>query len=259
MSKLPNDRSLTIEYVSSAQLRPDPNNPRTHSKKQITQIAASMTAFGVVNPMLADEDWVLIAGQGRLQAAKSLGHEFVPVIRLTGLSQAQKKALRIADNKIASNSGWDADLLRQQVIEIQSMEIEFDVQVMGFETAELDLMMAPPAVAVSDDDCLPETAAVARAQLGDIWALGRHRIGCGDCRDPDFLQAVVGPDTKVDAAFLDPPYNVSIQHHANIRTAHREFAMASGEMTDRQAATASTPFSTMCGLMPVWLSSKART
>ena len=232
MPKLPNDRTLAIEYLRSAELRPDPNNPRTHSKKQVAQIAASMRAFGVVNPILVDEDNVIIAGHGRLQATKSLDHEFVPVIRLTGLSQAQRKALRIADNKIAINSGWDADLLRQQVIEIQALDIEFDVQVLGFETAELDLMMTPAPAAVSDDDTLPETAAVARARLGDIWALGRHRVGCGDCRDAEFLQAVVGADTKIDAAFLDPPFNVSIQNHANVRKSHREFAMASGEMTD---------------------------
>lgn len=232
MSGVPNDRPLTIEYVKAVELKPDPNNPRTHSKKQVAQIAASMREFGVVNPILIDDTGEIIAGHGRLQAAKSLDHEYVPVIRLNGLTAVQKKALRIADNKIALGAAWDTDLLRQQVIEIQAIDVEFDLTVMGFEVAEIDLLNKPSDETTATDDNLPDPPADPRTKAGDIWQLGRHRIGCGDSRDPEFVQRVVGDGLQVDAAFVDPPFNVKVQGHANLRSKHPEFAMASGEMSD---------------------------
>ncbi|MFN4042261.1 MAG: site-specific DNA-methyltransferase [Brevundimonas sp.] len=232
MPGVPNDRPLAVEYVKLSDLRLDPNNPRTHSKKQVAQIAASMREFGMVNPVLVTEHLEVIAGHGRVLAVGVLEHEFVPVIRLYGLSTAQKKQLRIADNKIALNASWDTTLLRQEILELQALEIEIDFTVMGFEPAEIDLMLASKGEDTAEDDHLPEAPATPRAQTGDIWQLGKHRIGCGDSRDEAFVRRVVGDDAVIDAVFVDPPYNVSIQSHANVRSDHKEFAMASGEMTD---------------------------
>lgn len=223
-------RSLEITYRRLSDLKPDPGNPRTHPKRQVGQLARNISSFGFVNPLLCDEAGEVIAGHGRLLAAKQLQMECVPVIVLTGLTQAQKKALRIADNKLALGSGWDVDLLKGHIMEIQQVDVEFDLDLTGFSIGEIDVILKDPASS-SDDETLPEPTSEPRCKVGDIWVLGPHRVGCGDCRDAAFLQRVVGDSARVDAAFLDPPYNVSIQKHANVRSRHREFAMASGEMS----------------------------
>lgn len=220
---------LSVSYRLAGELRPDPRNARTHSKRQVDQIIASIREFGFTNPLLVDPDGVLIAGHGRLLAAKSIGMSEVPTIELAGLSEAQKRALRLADNKIAMNAGWDLDLLKVELAELSQLDIEMDLTVTGFSTGELDVFLtgqADPA-----DDMIPATRTQPRTRAGDIWRLGDHRVGCGDSRDPAFLREVVGEGAVIDAAFLDPPYNVAINGHANARGRHREFAMASGEMT----------------------------
>lgn len=222
---------LAVEYRAPSELKPDKGNPRTHPKAQLAQLMASIQAFGFVNPVLVDEDGVIIAGHGRLQAARRLSLERIPVVTLSGLTEAQKKALRVADNKIALNAGWDADLLRSHMIEIPALEMEFDLTLTGFSTGEIDALLNTKSKPM-ENEVVPDVASVARAKLGDIWALGPHRIGCGDSRDSAFVAKVVGDGVQVDAAFMDPPYNVAIQGHANVRSRHREFAMASGEMTD---------------------------
>ena len=222
--------TLSLTYQPPSALKPDPNNARTHSARQVEQICASIRSFGFTNPVLADPDLGLIAGHGRLLAARKLGLAEVPVIVLAGLSETQKRALRIADNKIASNAGWDTDLLR---IELQALVvdgIDLEIDALGFAGGELDVILSKGA-GDPDDEVIPPLPDRAISQAGDIWILGDHRIGCGDSRDPGFLQAVVGEGLVVDAAFLDPPYNVRIQGHANVTSKHREFAMASGEMT----------------------------
>ncbi len=227
-------RALELVYRPIAEIKPDPTNPRTHPPGQIDQLVRNMAAFGFTSPILIDERGVIIAGHGRLLAAKKCGLEHLPTITLAGLTEAEKKALRIADNRIAQKSGWDSDLLREIIIDIQSAEIEIDLELTGFSVGEIDVMLAPKPGAGNDDDPPPPAAGPPRAKLGDIWILGDHRLGCGDCREPAFLGRVVGPDGKVDAAFLDPPYNVAIKGHANVRTKHQEFSMASGEMDDPQ-------------------------
>ena len=212
-------------------LKPDPNNARTHSAKQIEQICASIRAFGFSNPILVTPDLSVIAGHGRLQAAKKLGLDQVPTIVLEGLTEMQVRALRIADNKIALNAGWDTDLLKIELQEIIVGELSFAPEALGFSTGEIDVILSK-ASADPQEDVIPAVPQTAMSQPGDIWILGEHRIGCGDGRDAAFLQAVVGEGARVDAAFLDPPYNVRIQGHANVASQHREFAMASGEMTD---------------------------
>lgn len=225
-------RSLVMTYRLLAELKPDPTNPRTHPSKQIEQLRKNIEKFGFTNPVLCDEGGVIIAGHGRLQAAKQIGLLSVPAITLFGLTTAEKKALRIADNKIALGSAWDLDLLQAQFIDIQAEILDFDLELTGFSVGEVDVILAEKPSVKSADDDFPAVPSTARSKLGDIWLLGPHRIGCGDCRDVAFLQRVIGMDTQVNAAFLDPPYNVSIQSHANVRSDHKEFAMASGEMSD---------------------------
>jgi DNA modification methylase len=222
-------RPLTVVYRPTASLVPDPRNARTHPKKQVAQIVASIRAFGFTNPILADPHGKLIAGHGRLLAAKEMELAEVPVIELSGLTQAQARALRLADNKIALNAGWDMEVLKLELADLALPEIEIDLALTGFASGEIDVILkhAPDP----DDEQIPQVPTEPRTRVGDIWQLGEHRIGCGDGRDLAFLRSLVGEDTSIDAAFLDPPYNVKINGHVNAKGRHREFAMASGEMT----------------------------
>ena len=232
MSNVPDffgDRRLTIAYRHPGELRPDPRNARTHPKKQIEQIQSSIAAFGFTNPVLADSDNVLIAGHGRLLAAKALGLTAIPVIELAGLSGAQKRALRLADNKIALNAGWDVEILQQELSDLAVLDVDIDLTLTGFSTGELDVLLR--GADDPDDEAIPAVPVEPRTRSGDIWNLGNHRIGCGDSRDIAFVRRVVGEGAKVDVAFMDPPYNVKIGGNAVAQGSHREFAMASGEMS----------------------------
>lgn len=221
---------LAISLRLVAEIYPDPRNARTHSKAQIEQIAASIQEFGFTNPILITPAGLIIAGHGRLLAAKKLGLAEVPTIELNGLSDQQIRALRIADNKIALGAGWDLDLLR---VELSELDLGgFDVSLTGFSTGEMDVFLTDAVD--PDDEVIPPVPVEPRTRRGDIWAVGDHRIGCGDGRDLSFLRQVIGEGTRVDAAFLDPPYNVRISGHANARGRHREFVMASGEMDDEE-------------------------
>lgn len=224
----PSPRELVIVYRSPSALKPDPRNARTHPKRQIEQLIRSIGEFGFTNPVLVDEADVLIAGHGRLRAAKQLGLDRIPAIQLDGLSEAQKKALRLADNKIALNAGWDVEILRLELDEIGTLDVDFDLSLTGFSSGELDVALR--AANDPDDEIIPAVPEKPRTKTGDIWILGNHRLGCGDGRDIDFIRRVVGHEASIDAAFLDPPYNVKINGHANAAGRHREFAMASGEM-----------------------------
>ena len=222
-------RPLTVVYRATDALIPDPRNARTHPRRQIEQIAASIQAFGFTNPILADPAGKVIAGHGRLLATKQLGLAEVPVITLADLSEAQQRALRLADNKIALNAGWDIEILKLELAELAMPEIDIDLGLTGFASGEIDVILAGQPD--PDDEVIPAVPDEPRTRPGDIWQLGEHRIGCGDGRDVALLRAVVGDGAAVDAAFLDPPYNVKINGHANAKGRHREFAMASGEMS----------------------------
>ena len=224
------DRPLAVAYRPVDALVPSRRNARTHPKRQLDQIVASIREFGFTNPILIDPDGGVIAGHGRLLAAKAMALAEVPTITLEGLSEARKRALRLADNKIALGAGWDVDLLKLELAELSTLDVEFDLSVTGFSTGEIDVALkgSPDP----DDEAIPVVPKTPRTRPGDIWVLGDHRVGCGDGRDLAFPQAVIGEGASVDAAFLDPPYNVRINGHANARGRHREFAMASGEMTD---------------------------
>jgi len=223
---------LAVTYRAISDLIPDPRNARTHPRRQIEQLKKSIEAFGFTNPILADPEGHIIAGHGRLQAARAVGFSEVPTIILSGLSDTQKRALRIADNKIALNAGWDLEILQQELGELASLDVEIDPTLTGFSTGEIDVILS--SADDPDDEVIPPVPTTPRTKPGDIWILGDHRVGCGDGRDAGFLQKLIGDGARVDAAFLDPPYNVRIGGHAVAAGSHREFAMASGEMGEAE-------------------------
>ena len=230
---------LVIERFPTSVLSFNRRNARTHSKKQVRQIAASIEEFGFVNPVLIDEANLVIAGHGRLAAARLLKLETVPAIRLSHLSETQKRALAIADNKLAENAEWDQELLARELECLSEIEVDFDVEITGFEAAEIDLLIEGLEHAESDPkaDAIPESPGTEDVTVapGDLWLLGRHRLLCGDARDPGaFRRLMAGESAQM--VFVDPPYNVPIHGHVCGlgRIKHREFAMASGEMTEGQ-------------------------
>jgi len=166
--------------------RADDRNARTHLRKQVAEIAASIRQFGFANPLLIDVNGVLIAGHGRLLAARSIGLDLAPTITLPHLSEVQRRALRLADNKIALNAGWDVDLLKLELRELADREIDFDLSVTGFSTGEIDVLLASKGD--PDYETIPAVPIQPRTRLGDMWICGQHRVGCGDGRDLDFLR-----------------------------------------------------------------------
>ena len=176
---------LAVTYRTVGDLIPDPRNARTHPKRQIDQLKASIDAFGFTNPILADPEGHIIAGHGRLQAARAMGLTEVPTIILSGLSDIQKRALRIADNKIALNAGWDLEILQLELSELASIDVDIDLTLTGFSTGEIDVILTPAGD--PDDEVIPPVPPTPRTKPGDIWILGEHRVGCGDGRDAAFL------------------------------------------------------------------------
>ena len=229
---------MKIEYIPVRELRPYPNNARTHSKKQIQQIAKSIAKFGFCNPVLIDDAKQIIAGHGRVQAAKVLGIDAVPTCQLSHLSEADKRAYILADNKLAEKAGWDRELL---AIELQGLiEIDVDIELTGFEMAEVDLILEEAreasATASGPEDEVPEcSSGPAVTQTGDLWLLGPHRLLCGDARDNAAYDRLLEV-AKAEFVFTDPPYNVVIG--GNVcglgRVRHREFAMGCGEMSEAE-------------------------
>ena len=229
-----------IEHVSVRSLKAYARNARHHSKAQIKQIAASIERFGFTNPVLIADDGEIVAGHGRVAAAKLLGIETVPVLRLSHLTEAERRAYVIADNKLALNAGWDRETL---AIELQGLvDLDFEVELTGFSLA-IDIVLdearesAADGADTSSEDAIPpyrhEEPAV--TQLGDLWMLGRHKLICGDARDADAYSLLLG-DEAVDLMCTDPPYNVPIDGHVcgSGRIRHRNFAMGVGEMNKDQ-------------------------
>lgn len=233
---LPKSLRLKIEYQPVDALLPYLGNARTHSDKQISQIAASIRQFGFVSPVLVGDKNTIIAGHGRLAAAKQAGLTEVPTVALSHLSDAERKALVIADNRLAELAGWDQELLRVELRGLAELDLDFELEITGFETAELDAHLSDPVQASDPDDEVRELDRGANVtRLGDVWQIGAHRLICGDARDPDVLNALVG-DERADLVFTDPPYNVRIDGHVcgSGAVKHREFAMASGEMSSAE-------------------------
>jgi len=179
---------LKIELFPLADLAPWTNNARTHSKKQITQIAQSITAFGFTNPVLIDDNDTILAGHGRVAAAGTLGMTEVPCVRLSHMSPAQKRAYVLADNKLALNAGWDEDLLAGELEALLDIDLDFSIEATGFSISEVDLLIEGKANEEDGDpadDALPDVKAPARCALGDVWQLGPHRLVCDDALKPE--------------------------------------------------------------------------
>jgi DNA modification methylase len=202
-------KTLEIEYRDQSGLIPYANNSRTHSDDQVSQVAASIKEFGFTNPILIDEKGGIIAGHGRLMAAKKLGLEKVPTITLAGLSEAQKKAYVIADNKLALNAGWDTTALTAELERLQ--ELDFNLDLTGFDADELAQLLQPKQVeGLTDDDAVPEVPDDPVTVEGDVWVLGRHRLMCGDSTSIDAVERLMN-GKKADVFFTDPPYGIDFK------------------------------------------------
>jgi len=230
--------NLAIEQTPISALRSRAYNARIHSKRQIRQIADSIKRFGFCNAILVDDDLTILAGHGRVAAAQLLNLEFVPTVRLSHLSDADKRAYVIADNRLAEKSGWDRNLLALELQEL--IDIGFEVELTGFETPEIDLLLdeglEASGLTPSAEDQLPnKSKAPPTSRLGDLWALGKHRLLCGDARDPARYTQLLG-GKSADLICTDPPYNVPIEGHVSGRgrSRHAEFVMASGEMSEAE-------------------------
>lgn len=235
--------SIVLQPVGD--LKPYPNNPRKHSKAQIRQIAESITAFGFTNPVLVDAEGMILAGHGRVEAPKMLKLAEVPTLCIEHLSNAQKKAYVIADNRLAEKSGWDEDILAIEFQTLMSLDGDFDITVTGFEMPEIDLkVQALDETDIDGDDELPETPVNPVSQLGDLWVLGDHQLLCGNALEEESYKRLMG-FKLAQMIITDPPYNVPIQGNVSGKgkVQHDEFAMASGEMSDSQFVTFLT---TMC-------------
>jgi ParB-like chromosome segregation protein Spo0J len=222
-----------IQFRSISDLTPYHNNARTHSKRQIKQIANSIERFGFTNPVLIADGGGIIAGHGRVRAAELLGITEVPTLKLSHLNEAERKAYILADNKLALNAGWDDEIL---AIELQGLiDLDFDLSITGFELAEIDLALSLVGDDTQNDhaDILPDAIdQVPITRMGDLWVLGSHRLLCGDAQKKTDIDQLVGSD-EVDMVFTDPPYNVEIDGNVCGKGSikHKEFAFASGEMS----------------------------
>jgi hypothetical protein len=224
-----------VRHVRLRHLVPNPNNARTHSPRQIEQIARSIERFGFNNPILIDNDNHILAGHGRVAAAKRLGLVSVPTLKIEHLTGAEKRAYVLADNRIAEKAGWDEETL---ALELQGLvDLDFDVELTGFETGEIDVLLdGQTAVGDDADDACPDydqTHCV--TQMGDCWRMGDHILVCGDARAGASHKTLLG-GKQAAYTITDPPYNVRIDGHASGlgRVHHREFAMASGEMSQAE-------------------------
>lgn len=226
-------QELKIQYKPIADLTPYQNNARTHSRRQVKQIAKSIERFGFTNPILISDNGGIIAGHGRVRAAQLLGMSKVPVVKLSHLSEAERQAYVLADNKLALNAGWDEDIL---AIELQGLiDLDFDMEVTGFELAEIDLALslASDDQTQNDADTIPVMFRDKPiTQIGDVWILGQHKLLCGDAQQKSNIDKLVDAD-QVDMVFTDPPYNVEIDGNVcgKGQVKHKEFAFASGEMS----------------------------
>lgn len=222
-----------IETVATDALNGYARDLRQHSSKQIAQIAASIRAFGFLVPVVVATDNVIVAGHGRWLAARDLALPNIPVIRAGHLSPERLRAFRLADNRLAENAGWNREALALELSELTDLVVDFELELTGFETAEIDLIIDGPVQAKADpaDDCPLPAAAISRP--GDLWRLGQHRLLCGSALDAESYQRLLGSE-QVRMVFADPPYNVPVSGHVcgSGRVQHREFAMASGEMSE---------------------------
>ena len=228
--------ALKVEYLATSSLIPDPQNARKHTQHQLAKLKAAMAEFGFTNPILIDENQKVLAGHARLDAAIALSLETVPCLRLGHLSEPQKIAIALADNKIGDMSEFDPQALAAQLRELCA--VEFQIELTGFETAEVDILLEMPGFAVadpSDTAKAPDRDTPSVSEIGDLWHLNQHRLLVGNSLEAENYKRLLDAQLA-NMAFVDPPYNVPIGGHVSGLGAnkHREFAMASGEMSSAE-------------------------
>lgn len=232
----PQINGLAVVYVKRTSLKPHPQNPNTHSVKQVQRIARSIREFGWTNPIIVDEEGRVLAGHGRLLAAAKLPTDMVPTICLAHLSAAQRRAYIILDNRLSEIGGsWDNKLLALEHEAIRLLDPEFDLTSTGYELDDIEIMFDSLIEVSEDEPPEPDRTRPAVTRVGDLWRLGEHRLYCGDARSQASFAALLG-DEKAQMAIVDAPYNVRIGGNCVGKGKHREFVMASGEMTRSEFA-----------------------
>lgn len=236
------DLNIAVSQIPINELRAYQYNARIHSQKQIEQIARSIKSFGFTNPILINDENTILAGHGRWEAAKKLGFKKVPVISFTHLDQNAQRAYILADNKLAEKAGWDKDILKIELQNIIDFDLDFDVTLTGFDTPEIDFILHDGRSdqnqkEIDDVDLMDDTEIEARVQKGDLWRLGDHFLYCGDSLEKESYKRLLGYE-RASLVFTDPPYNVKINGHVSGKgkNKHKEFAYASGEMTEDEFA-----------------------
>jgi DNA modification methylase len=226
-----------VETRAVEDLKVNPRNARTHSDRQAQQIAASMREFGFIVPIVVDENGLVLAGHGRLEAARLLSLTEVPTIQVKHLTPERKRAFMLADNRLAELAGWDEGLLKIELKELSSLDIDFDFEVTGFDTVDFDRLEAPAPAKPAKAEVVPELERdrSAVSAPGDLWKLGQHLLYCGSALEEVSYEKLLG-DQRAQMVFTDPPYNVKIDGHVcglgSVN--HRDFKMAAGEMSESE-------------------------
>lgn len=231
--------ALQITYLDPATLTPHPRNARRHSDKQIDQIIVSINEFGFITPILIDKSGMILSGHGRQSAALKLGMKSVPTVRVENLSDAQLRAFMLAENRLAELSDWNLEILALELEELTVLDLPFEVTATGFEMARIDTLIEERRKPEAEEDPadLPVDPATVEhvARPGDLWLLGRHRLFVGNALERESYQVLLGGE-RAEMVFVDPPFNVPVQNHISGlgKVKHREFLMASGELSDAE-------------------------
>jgi DNA modification methylase len=229
------DLVVSVSNVPTDRLKLSPKNPRVHSKKQIRQIGESIRAYGFMVPVLVDSDYEVIAGHGRVCAAKLIGMPKIPTIRIDHLNQRQITAYRIADNNLTLHSDWNTPVLREQIRElVADVNLDISLESLGFEMGEIDMMVAEDETDSDEADDLPEQCSTVISRIGDVWKLGDHRVICGDALQVDTFRKLM--DGKLAGVVIaDPPYNLPAESIGGLgKVKHKDFLMAFGELSEEQ-------------------------
>jgi hypothetical protein len=233
---------MRLERWPIDRLLPSARNARTHSKAQVAEIAGSIRNFGFAHPVLVGEAGDVVAGHGRLAAARQLGLREVPVIVLDALNETQRRQLMLADNRIALNAGWDIEMLRLELQDLSSLRV--DLSVLGFSKSELANALSPAKAGLTDEDAVPEVEKETTAKAGEIWCLGDHRVACGDSTDPGLVARLLD-GTHPNLMVTDPPYGVVYdpewRHRAGVNNSKRVGKVENDERPDWEAAWALFP------------------
>jgi DNA modification methylase len=233
---------MRMERWPVERLVPSPRNARTHNDKQVAEIAGSIRAFGFANPILVGEEGDIIAGHGRLAAARQLNLASVPVVILSGLTETQRRQLMLADNRIALNAGWDLQMLKFELQDLSALGA--DLSVLGFSKSELAQALTPATTGLTDEDETPAPAEAAVSRMGDIWSLGPHRVVCGDCTDPETVRCLL-EHRKPQLMITDPPYGVeydpSWRHTMGLNASKRTGTVSNDDKADWSEAWALFP------------------